>query len=181
MKNSIALFLTSLLAVSLSHVAHGKNSVVVEKKVIHSKVSAKSIPGPLADQDSQVNNAEVFTMSNVRVDNAASVDAAPNEPTSQPNRDSLSVGQIRVGLFNHNLERLALEFGFTPVIWDERVTNCVWEQVTEYAIPETEPKKIIAYYAETQDFKPLFSNVDSHVRLMYVGPLSRIQGCQDDE
>lgn len=88
---------------------------------------------------------------------------------------------IYTGTFNNNVERLASELGFTPVIWDERVSNCVWEQVTEYIIPETEPKKIIAYYAETQDFKPLFSNVDSHVRLMYVGPLSRIQGCQDDE
>lgn len=86
---------------------------------------------------------------------------------------------VSVGTFKDNLERLANEQGFSPVIWDRRVKDCVWEQVQAYKIPETEPREILAFYASTLDFKPVFSDVDTHVQLIYFGPKTRIQHCEN--
>lgn len=96
--------------------------------------------------------------------------------------DAVSVYRIFAGTFNNNVERLAELLGFSPVIWDERVKNCIWEQVTEYDVPSkyVEPRDVLAFYASTLDFKPAYSEVDTSVQLIYVGALSRIQDCQND-
>lgn len=88
---------------------------------------------------------------------------------------------VQKGTFHENVERLAVAFGFSPVIWDDRTGQCAWEQVTEYQLPEGDSRTAFAYYVSTLDFKAVFSEVDSHVQLVYVGPISRIQECAYEE
>jgi|GEM_PF-5835543 len=82
------------------------------------------------------------------------------------------------GTFADNVERLASQFGFSPVIWDKRVAGCTWEQVTAYELPEKEPRAAIGYYVGTLDFQAVFSDVDNHLQIVYVGPESRIKDCE---
>jgi hypothetical protein len=114
--------------------------------------------------------------------NVAAV-TVPGEALVEPAKDAAkSVYPIFAGTFNNNVERLAELLGFSPVIWDERVKNCIWEQVTEYDVPSkyVEARDVLAFYASTLDFKPAYSEVDTSVQLIYVGALSRIQDCQND-
>lgn len=85
---------------------------------------------------------------------------------------------VNVGSFRENLHRLAEEFSFGPVIWDARVKDCLWDQVTSYEIPHSEPRDVIGFYASTLDFKAVFSDFDSSVQLFYVGPQKRIKHCE---
>jgi len=105
------------------------------------------------------------------------VDVLPEKPKSS--LVPVSFSTVTVGTFKENVERLAKEQGFSPVIWDKRVKSCVWEQIQGYTIPEKEPREIIAYYASTLDFKTVFSDVDKHVQLIYFGPKTRIQNCEN--
>lgn len=81
------------------------------------------------------------------------------------------------GTFRSNLLRIAGELGYGPLIFDPLVTNCVWQQKTQYKISGKDPREVLAYYAATQDFALAFSEVDSHVELKYVGPVDRLEPC----
>jgi hypothetical protein len=85
---------------------------------------------------------------------------------------------VVVGTFKGNMERITDNLGFFPVIWDKRIKNCVWEQIQGYDIPKYESRDIVYYYAQTLDFWPQFSDVDSSVELIYRGPNSRIKDCE---
>lgn len=88
------------------------------------------------------------------------------------------------GGFRENFERLAIQWDFAPVIWDEKVHNCVWEQVTEYEIKDTktgEPfsdsRDVLFFYADTLDFVPRFNDIDKSVVMIYQGPENRVSDC----
>jgi hypothetical protein len=126
---------------------------------------------------------------------AASMDSPEADPQHEPAQQIATASHVaeqasevkpvppavQKGTFHENVERLAATFGFSPVIWDDRTGQCAWEQVTEYQLPEGDSRTAFAYYVSTLDFKAVFSEVDSHVQLVYVGPISRIQECAYEE
>ena len=94
-------------------------------------------------------------------------------------KGSATTSYVKKGSFRSNMERLAKQWGFYPVIWDPRVKSCFWHQDTEYRIPKKDGREVISYYASTQDFHPVFNRVDSSVQLVYRGPQSRVSNCEN--
>lgn len=84
---------------------------------------------------------------------------------------------VQPGYFKENFERLSLEAGYSTVVWDRRVRECIWEQPTGFIIPRNDAKEALAFYARTQDFYLHFSQLDMHVRLEYKGPSQRLRHC----
>ncbi|WP_045391766.1 hypothetical protein [Vibrio rotiferianus] len=90
---------------------------------------------------------------------------------------------VQKGTFRQNMQRLAKKNGFAGVRWDKAVANCEWRQDTSYFIPERVAEganDIVAYYATTQDFYPVFSSIDNHVLLSYQGNPSNLTKCGKD-
>ena len=111
---------------------------------------------------------------------------AEQEKSEQQQQESLLAQRSYVyqGSFRENFERLATQWDFAPVIWDEKVNNCVWEQVTEYEIKDTktgEPffdsRDVLFFYADTLDFVPRFNDIDKSVVMIYQGPENRVSDC----
>lgn len=94
------------------------------------------------------------------------------------NSASAAHRHVEQGRFRDNMNRLSKLNGVKLVVWDPRAENCDWRQDTSYDIPESEPRDILRYYAQTQNFVPVFSNVDGSMKLLYVGPISTLRQCQ---
>jgi hypothetical protein len=86
--------------------------------------------------------------------------------------------RIVKGTFKDNIERLATNYGFTPVIWEDHIKDCIWMQDTEYEIPYVDPMDIIAFYANATGFKVVFSNVDSHLQMIYASSSGKVRNCE---
>jgi len=87
------------------------------------------------------------------------------------------IADIEHGYFKANVERLAIEFNLTPVIWDESIKECDWNQVTSYPIKAKTPEEVIDKYLQTQDFAIEVSKVDRHIKVIYKGPSQRLEVC----
>lgn len=150
-------------------------------KILSMSLSVLFICTAFANENSVVRSLDLELKSNDDVLKLDSSVSPPDKDVVPTIKEIVEIQYpfIKVGTFKENVERLAQEQGFAPVVWDRRVAGCVWEQIQGYEIPETNPRDVIAYYASTLDFKPVFSDVDTHVQLIYFGPKTRIQHCEN--
>ena len=89
-------------------------------------------------------------------------------------------GEVYQGFFKANVERLAIEYNLTPVLWEADLLGCDWIQQTNYAINAETPTGMLAQYASTQDFKITVSTKDGHTQMVYVGPRDRLLICNQN-
>ena len=123
------------------------------------------------------------SMNGAASESQTEIDKKESTPTNEQRADQIvehkmeSRWLVRRGFFKENFERIAHEIGIDLVVWDERTENCEWRQSTEFVIPRNTPHEALAFYAATQDFHLVFSNIDNSVRARYEGPRSRLSYC----
>lgn len=165
----------ALMVLCTAHIAHaGDISVYGENPVVkRSMPIVQDAPAHVYDGRYELFDYSLMGNSDVKVYEYTSSKRAG---VSHYRGDS---AVIEKGTFRRNLLRLANDFNYGPIIWDQRTLNCVWAQETQYKLEGKEPKEILAYYAATQDFKLAFSKVDEHIQAIYTGPDSRLAPCQE--